>query len=222
MSNNRSSKGNERMHDRDMVENAFARWSRRKAAARTGSKDATSVCEDTEIAQPAPLGTDRISKPTSVAVCEIEPAAEPLADPERLDISADFTVFLRDGVAAELRRTALRRLWTLDPVFSHQDGLVEYGEDFTDSAKAGMAVRTGYRIVSDLARRAESASSPLAGDAPTAVESEGPVATSESCDKPQAAEDASAANAVQNHEPHSDEAIASAVAPVPHDRGGRR
>ncbi|ANW00917.1 hypothetical protein LMTR13_12785 [Bradyrhizobium icense] len=83
---------------------------------------------------------------------EPTPAARPapgtpsdLPDPEQLDIAADFTVFLRDGVDPLLRRAALRKLWTLDPVFAWQDGLVEYGEDFTDGAKAVPVVQTAFQ-----------------------------------------------------------------------------
>lgn len=72
--------------------------------------------------------------------------APPLPDIDSLDASADFTPFLRAGVAPEIQRRALRRLWMLDPALSTSDGLLEYGEDFTDAAKAGAIVRTAYRI----------------------------------------------------------------------------
>jgi hypothetical protein len=98
-----------------------------------------------------------------------------LPDPEQLDVADDFTVFLRDGVEPLLRRAALRRLWTLDPIFAWQDGLVEYGEDFTDSAKAVPVVQTAFRAWDTLSELTNSIpsdgvadSSSQASDAPIA------------------------------------------------------
>src|SRR3546814_6588933 len=61
-------------------------------------------------------------------------------------MESDFTVFLQDGVPEELRRMALQRLWRLDPVFANLDGLLEYGEDYTDAATVVENLKTAYRV----------------------------------------------------------------------------
>ena len=41
---------------------------------------------------------------------------------------------------------ALRRLWKVNPVLANVDGLVEYGEDFTDSATVVENLQTTYQV----------------------------------------------------------------------------
>src|SRR3546814_11426370 len=41
---------------------------------------------------------------------------------------------------------ALQRLWRLDPVFANLDGLLEYGEDYTDAATVAENLKTAYRV----------------------------------------------------------------------------
>lgn len=118
-------------------ESFLARWSRRKAAAR-----------------PAP------PEPTPAAAGQAPPLALP--DIDSLDAGADFAPFLRADVAPEIQRRALRRLWALDPALSVPDGLIEYGEDFTDAAKASAVVRTAYRVGKGLVEAA--ADDPPPGD----------------------------------------------------------
>src|SRR3546814_10476760 len=65
---------------------------------------------------------------------------------ESLGMDSDFTVFLQDGVPEALRRKALQRLWRLDPVFANLDGLLEYGEDYTDAATVVENLKTAYRV----------------------------------------------------------------------------
>src|SRR3546814_9251115 len=71
---------------------------------------------------------------------------EDLPDIESLGMDSDFTVFLQDGVPEALRRKALQRLWRLDPVFANLDGLLEYGEDYTDAATVVENLKTAYRV----------------------------------------------------------------------------
>src|SRR3546814_19419431 len=65
---------------------------------------------------------------------------------ESLGMDSDFTVFLQDGVPEALRRKALQRLWRLDPVFANLDGLLGYGEDYTDAATVVENLKTAYRV----------------------------------------------------------------------------
>lgn len=81
-----------------------------------------------------------------------------LPDIEQLTADMDFSVFMRRGVDAAIRRAALRRLWTLDPTLSELDGLVDYGEDFTRGQSTAAMVRTTYRVAKDVAS--------FAGDTP--------------------------------------------------------
>ena len=115
----------------DEPESLLQRWSRRKALAREGGP---SEDRDAERREPC-----------------FPPDAPPnLPDPEILAADADFSVYLRNGVDGALQRTALRRLWRLDPIFSVRDGLLDYDEDFTDAAKAPAVLRTAWRIGSGL------------------------------------------------------------------------
>jgi hypothetical protein len=54
-------------------------------------------------------------QPTALATT---PQEQSLPDIESLTKDADFTVFMRPGVPDEVRVKALRRLWTLDPVYN--------------------------------------------------------------------------------------------------------
>jgi len=81
----------------------------------------------------------------------------PLPDIETLDAASDFTQFMRPDVPKAIRNAALRRLWGLDPVLANLDGLLEYGEDFTDSAKVVEGLKTAYRVGRGFARSEEEA-----------------------------------------------------------------
>lgn len=86
-----------------------------------------------------------------------------LPDPTTLLRGDDFSAFMAREVPEHLRRLALRRLWGMSPVLANVDGLVDYGEDFTDAACAVKSLRTAYRVgrgmaahLEELARIAES------------------------------------------------------------------
>ncbi|MEP5089255.1 MAG: DUF3306 domain-containing protein, partial [Paracoccaceae bacterium] len=55
-----------------------------------------------------------------------------LPDPDELKLGDDIKGFMSKAVPDRLRRRALRQLWRLNPVLANVDGLVDYGEDFTD------------------------------------------------------------------------------------------
>src|SRR3546814_15993732 len=57
-----------------------------------------------------------------------------LPDIDALDVGADFTVFMREGVPNALKQRALRRLWQVDPAFRHICMLDDYNLDYTDAA----------------------------------------------------------------------------------------
>lgn len=76
-----------------------------------------------------------------------------LPDPETLVEGDDVSRFMRETVPAHLRRLALRRLWRLNPALGHVDGLLDYAEDFTDSATVVENMQTVYEVGKGAARR---------------------------------------------------------------------
>lgn len=85
-----------------------------------------------------------------------------LPDPDTLEEGADFKAFMAKAVPDRIRRRALRRLWISNPALANLDGLLDYGEDFTDSAKVIENMQTAYQVgkgmlahVEELARQAE-------------------------------------------------------------------
>jgi hypothetical protein len=84
-----------------------------------------------------------------------------LPEPESLEAGDDFTAFLSDAVPDRIRRRALRVLWRSNPVLANVDQLVDYGEDFTDSATVVENLQTAYQVgkgmlshVQEMARQA--------------------------------------------------------------------
>lgn len=94
--------------------------------------------EEPEAPPPAPVEDDRSDD-------------EILADlglphPEELKPGDDVTGFMAKTVPDRLRRMALRQLWRSNPVLANVDGLVEYGEDYTDGALVVENLQTLYQV----------------------------------------------------------------------------
>lgn len=106
------------------------RWSKRKVEARREADLPDEADPEESAPQPNP---DR------------DPLAG-LPDLESLGPGSDFRPFMQQGVPAELRRAALRKLWRSRPGLANLDGLVDYGEDFTDAARAVPALQTAYQV----------------------------------------------------------------------------
>lgn len=125
----------------------LSRWSRLKGA------DASERAEGHGAAMPQSTPPPAASRP-AVA----EPAAGATSAPRNDDLpldlpdittltkDSDFTVFMRPDVPLDLQRDALRALWKSDPIFSYQDGLTDYAEDFTKPVAVGDAVKTAWKI----------------------------------------------------------------------------
>lgn len=84
-----------------------------------------------------------------------------LPDPDNMVQGDDFSAFMSDVVPARLKTRALRKLWRLNPILANVDGLVDYGEDFTDAATVFENMQTTYQVgkgmmahVKELARQA--------------------------------------------------------------------
>jgi len=80
-----------------------------------------------------------------------------LPDPETLSPGDDFAAFMARAVPERIRRRALRRLWTSNPALANLDGLLEYGEDYTDSATMVESLQTAYQVGRGMIARAEEA-----------------------------------------------------------------
>ncbi len=87
-----------------------------------------------------------------------------LQDPETLVAGDDFSAFMSKAVPTRIRNKALRKLWLSDPKLANLDMLVDYGEDFTDSAMAVENIQSAYQVgkgmlkhVMEEARKAEEA-----------------------------------------------------------------
>lgn len=85
-----------------------------------------------------------------------------LPDPDSLELGDDIRGFMSKAVPDRLRRRALRQLWRMNPVLANVDGLVDYGQDFTDSAMVVENLQTAYQVgkgmlshVQEMARQAE-------------------------------------------------------------------
>ncbi|CUH77723.1 hypothetical protein TRM7557_01523 [Tritonibacter multivorans] len=129
-------------------------WSRRRAAVEAEAEtDAQLEAAATVAAREA----EQADKTDEELLAELD-----LPDPESLGAGDDFTVFLKDAVPPRLKTRALRRLWGTNPLLANIDGLVDYGEDFTDAALAVENIQTAYQVgkgmtahVEELARQAE-------------------------------------------------------------------
>lgn len=119
-------------------------WERRKEAVR-----AEEAAEDeAKIAAEEAEEQARFERmPDEEVLRELE-----LPDPDSMAEGDDFSVFLKKTVPERIRLRALRRLWTTNPVLANLDGLIEYGEDFTDAATVIENLQTAYRVGEGMAR----------------------------------------------------------------------
>ncbi|KJZ20453.1 DUF3306 domain-containing protein [Loktanella sp. S4079] len=69
-----------------------------------------------------------------------------LPDPDTIKSGDDVKGFMAKAVPDHLRRKALRQLWKTNPVLANLDGLVDYGEDFTDSTRVVEHIQTAYQV----------------------------------------------------------------------------
>lgn len=113
-------------------------WSRRKSAVRAAEEAEQAEREAEALA----VEHARLEqKPESEILEELG-----LPDPDTLNEQDDFSRFLETAVPEGLRRRALRRLWTLNPVLANLDGLVDYADDFTDAATVIPNMQTVYQV----------------------------------------------------------------------------
>ncbi len=140
-------------------------WSRRREAVQREAR-----AEEADV-----LAAEEAEREAALAEKSDE---ELLADagfvaPEELESPDAVRAFLSSALPQRLKTRALRRLWRLNPVLANVDGLVDYGEDFTDGAKIIENMQTAYQVgkgmlkhVEELARQAEADDEPGVEDEP--------------------------------------------------------
>ncbi|WP_170569644.1 DUF3306 domain-containing protein [Ruegeria atlantica] len=143
-------------------------WSRRKAAVEAEAEAEVIAAEERAIAaQHAELE----EKSDAEILAEFN-----LPDPDQLQAGDDVSGFMAKAVPDRLRRRALRRLWRLNPVLANVDGLVDYGEDYTDAACVIENIPTAYQVgkgmLAHIEALAAEAEEPLSEDKPEATDTE--------------------------------------------------
>ena len=144
-------------------EDFLARWSRRKTLSRKGeelpepeeaaddaeSRDAPAAQERPPVAADAAPGhPDDISDADDDTEVELPPL-------ESLGEDSDYSAFLRDGVPADMKQKALRKLFH-SPKFNIRDGLDDYDLDFSNPEPLGdvITAEMRYRMKRELERLA--------------------------------------------------------------------
>lgn len=122
-------------------------WSRRKAGV-----DAESVANELRIVEETQAKEiERLDAQSDAEVLE----ELGLPDPESLQAGDDFSGFMAKAVPDRLRRRALRQLWGSNPVLANIDGLVDYGEDFTDASMVVENMQTAYQVGKGMLKHVE-------------------------------------------------------------------
>src|SRR5690606_32839286 len=93
-------------------EGFLARWSRRKRAAESDTRDETNAAETPKVETTAPPAAGDESE-VGAAEAAVDPASLPPI--ESIGPESDIREYLKTGVPAELTRAALRRAWSADP-----------------------------------------------------------------------------------------------------------
>jgi hypothetical protein len=113
-------------------------WSRRRAAvAEEAAEDAAADAALKEAEAQAALE----EKSDEEILRDLD-----LPDPDTMQPGQDIQAFMAKAVPERIRRRAMRQLWKLNPVLANVDGLVEYGEDFTDAATVIENLQTTYQV----------------------------------------------------------------------------
>lgn len=122
-------------------------WARRKAL----------VAAEAQADQAALVSAEREAREAELAEQSDEAilAEAGLAAPESLERVEEVQAFLKAELPRRLKTRALRRLWRLNPIFANLDGLVDYGEDFTDSAVVVENLQTVYQVGKGMFDKAE-------------------------------------------------------------------
>lgn len=115
-----------------MSDGFLGRWSRRKQELREGKPlgQAPSPADSTAPATAAANGAAVVS--TAVAPQAVAEPPPTLEDARALVPSSDFTPFMAQGVSADVRNAAVKKLFT-DPHYNVMDGLDIYIDDYSQA-----------------------------------------------------------------------------------------
>lgn len=130
-------------------EGFLARWSRRKQEATSAPEleDGALEAAPPEPDAAAAPGPDEADGPPDDSLDDAALAEKyGLPDPNALQATDDFTPLIQGKAPERLRRIAMRRLWRLKPELANLDGLLEYGEDYTDAATVVANLATDYVV----------------------------------------------------------------------------
>jgi hypothetical protein len=144
-------------------EDFLARWSRRKTLSRKGEElpEPEEAAADTEspaapaTQEPPPGAADAASgHPDEISDADDDTEVE-LPPLESLGEDSDYSAFLRDGVPADMKQKALRKLFH-SPKFNIRDGLDDYDLDFSNPEPLGdvITAEMRYRMERELERLA--------------------------------------------------------------------
>jgi len=109
-------------------------WSRRRAGVEAEAQAVEARVAEAEAARLEERPDDEI-------LAELN-----LPEPEALDSPDAVRAFLKEELPQRLKTRALRRLWRLNPMLANLDGLVDYGEDYTDAATVIENMQTVYQV----------------------------------------------------------------------------
>jgi len=165
-------------------EGFLGRWSRRKLAVRRKAEEAELPAAELAPGPGAAEAPAPVQAQDGAAAAPADGKPEDgkeeiplpeLPDIETLHRGSDFKAFMQPGVPPALRKQALRRLWRVNPVISHIDGLDDYCEDYTDAAMARPNLKTAYKIGRGIFERVTAADDAMPakepeGEAPAAIE----------------------------------------------------
>lgn len=126
-------------------------WSRRREAVRAEAEaEATAVASAQAAAQRAELERAQAARSDDEILEDLG-----LQDPDVMQMGDDFAAFMNSAVPERLRRRALRTLWRSNPVLANLDGLVDYGDDFTDAAMVVPNMKSAYQVGRGMMRHVE-------------------------------------------------------------------
>ncbi len=143
-------------------------WARRKAAVQAEAE------EEVRASETAAIATQQQQFDT-MSDAEVLEALD-LPDPDTLKMGDDFKVFMGQVVPDRIRRRALRSLWRSNPVLANVDMLVDYGEDFTDSATVIENMQTAYQVGKGMLKHIEAMAKAALDEELTEVEEPAPEA----------------------------------------------
>lgn len=157
-------------------------WSRRRAQV---------AAEDVAEAR----AQEAEARASADAQLEERPDEEILAEldlppPEEMNSPEQVQDLLKAAVPQRLKTRALRRLWRLNPVLANVDGLVDYGEDYTDAATVVENLQTIYQVGKGMFDKAVEAAETEARKAEAAAAKAEAALTAEEAPDPGTAADA--------------------------------